>query len=139
MNSEHPLSNQRRVSITSIASEPIIVINQEVSPDGFKHISELFIKYGISPNIIQECSHFETVLLMVEAGIGISILPVAMVNPPPTLRFIELEEKIEEIDFIIACNKNNHNPLISLFTKEFELFMNTHEDGLFFKTKESTP
>lgn len=139
MNSEHSLANHRKISITSIATEPVIVINPEVSPDGFKHISELFIKHDISPNIIQECSHFETVLLMVEAGIGISILPVAMVNPPPTLRFIELEENIEEIDFIIAWNKNNLNPLISLFTKEFESFIDTHEDGLIFKTKKSTP
>jgi len=136
MNSEHPLANHRKISITSIAAEPVIVINPEVSPDGFKHISELFRKHDIYPNIIQECSQFETVLLMVEAGIGISILPVAMVNPPPTLRFIELEENIEEIDFIIAWNKNNRNPLISLFNKEFESFMNTHEDGLFSKNKD---
>ncbi|MEH7117776.1 LysR family transcriptional regulator [Neobacillus vireti] len=139
MNSEHPLANHQKISITSIASEPIIVIHREVSPDGFKHISELFTRYGISPNIIQECSQFETVLLMIEAGIGISILPVAMVNPPPTLRMIELEENIEEVDFIIAWNKNNLNPLISLFTKEFESFMNTHDDELIFKTKKSTP
>jgi DNA-binding transcriptional LysR family regulator len=132
MNGDHPLACHRTISITSIASEPIIVINQEVSPDGFKHLVELFIKFGLSPNIIQECSNYETVLLMVEAGIGISILPIAMVNPPSTLRFIELEENVEEIDFIIAWNRNNHNPLVPLFIKEFESFINTQEDGLIF-------
>ncbi|WP_342041610.1 LysR family transcriptional regulator [Bacillus sp. OTU2372] len=127
MNSEHPLANHKKISINSIASEPIIVINQEISPDGFKHIFELFTKNGFSPNIVQECSQFETVLLMVEAGIGISILPVAMQNPPSTLRFNELEEYVEDIDFIIAWNKNNQNPLVPLFTKEFEALMNTYE------------
>jgi DNA-binding transcriptional LysR family regulator len=132
LHSEHPLANHKKISISSIASEPIIVMNHEVSPDGFQHISELFKKHGLSPNIVSEGSHFETVLLMIEAGIGISILPKASANPPSTLRFIELEEKIEEIDFIIASNRNNRNPFISLFTKEFEYFMNSQEDGLVF-------
>jgi DNA-binding transcriptional LysR family regulator len=127
MNSDHPLAGHKAISIHSIASEPLIVINQEVSPDSFKHISDLFIRYGISPSIVQECSQFETVLLMVEAGMGISILPVPMNNPPSTLCFIELIENVEEIDFIIASNKNNRNPLISLFINEFELFVDTQD------------
>jgi DNA-binding transcriptional LysR family regulator len=132
MHSEHPLADYKKISISSIESEPIIVINQEVSPDGFHHILDLFNKHCLSPNIVREGSNFENVLLMIEAGIGISVLPKAIANPPSTLRFIELEEKIDEIDFIIAWNRNNHNPFISLFTKEFESFMNNQEDGLIF-------
>ncbi|WP_160720609.1 LysR family transcriptional regulator [Bacillus sp. USDA818B3_A] len=132
LHSEHPLADFKKLSFSSIASEPIIVMNHEISPDGFQHISELFKKQGLSPNIVREGSHFETVLLMIEAGIGISILPKAISNPPSTLRFIELEEKIDEIDFIIAWNRNNCNPFISLFTKEFESFMNNQEVGLIF-------
>ncbi|MEH7098291.1 LysR family transcriptional regulator [Neobacillus vireti] len=132
INSEHPLADYKKISISSIALEPFIVINQEVSPDGYHHIVELFNKHGLSPTIVREVSHFETVLLMIEAGIGISILPKAISNPPSTLRFIELEEKIDETDFIIAWNRNNHNPFISLFTKEFDSFMNSQKDGLVF-------
>lgn len=122
MPKEHPLAKQEKISIHALSSEPMIVISQKVSPDGYRHITDTFAKYGYIPNIVQECSCYETVLLMIEAGVGISILPRTIAAPSPTLRFMELEETIDDTDFIIAWNKNNHNPLIHLFMKELEAF-----------------
>jgi DNA-binding transcriptional LysR family regulator len=128
LNHRHPLAKNDKVSLTAIESEPVITISQSVSPDGYKHLISLFTKHGHTPNIIKECSRFETVLLMVEADLGIAILPRAMAEIPPNLSFIELDEIDEDLDFVIAWNRNNTNPFISFFISEFNLFMETHAD-----------
>lgn len=120
---DHPLADRDKISITLIANEPVVVISQKISPDGYKHTWEMFAKHGFTPNIVKECSCYETVLLMIEAGIGMTILPKTIVNSPPTLCFKELEEKNIETEFIVAWNKNNQNPLLFHFIKEIESFL----------------
>jgi DNA-binding transcriptional LysR family regulator len=133
MNHDHPLANEDKISISSIAQEPMIVIHQEISPDGYEHAVKLFTKHGFTPKIVKKCPNYDTVLLMIEAGIGISILPKTVVNPPSTLRYIELAEDIDNIYLIIAWNKHNQNPLISVFTSEFDVF---YRDSSHFSTKQ---
>jgi DNA-binding transcriptional LysR family regulator len=119
---DHPLAHNEKISIAAIANEPIITIKEDVSPTGYSHLCKLFDDHGFTPNVIKQCSRFETVLLLVEAGMGIAVLPKIIMEPHSTLRFIPFEESIEDFELVMAWNKHNRNNSLTLFLKEFESY-----------------
>ena len=68
-----------------------------------------------------QAERIETVLMFVEAGLGIAVLPKHLnVYANPSLRFVEIEDWNHTVDIVIAWKKTNPNPSITLFLNELE-------------------
>jgi DNA-binding transcriptional LysR family regulator len=70
----HPLLKRRRVRLQDLASEPLIIY--ERGSTGRQHVLDSFHERGISPTVALETTSTETIVSMVEAGLGISIVPL---------------------------------------------------------------
>ncbi|MCL6477577.1 MAG: LysR family transcriptional regulator [Peptococcaceae bacterium] len=118
---DHPLAGKSIINLTDLAHEPLIMLARDQFPEGFNFTLELFESRGISPNIVKKTSRIDTVLLMVEMGLGIAVLPRhTQIYANPTVRFIDLAGDDSRFDVIIAWKKNNPNPAILPFIKEVE-------------------
>jgi DNA-binding transcriptional LysR family regulator len=64
-------------------------------------------------------SDIETLLLMIEAGMGVAILSRRMVEfyPSYQLKCIPIEDPSPGLDFIAIWPEKSNNPLVSLFIK----------------------
>ncbi len=65
---------RRRVTLESLASQPLILY--ERGSTGRQHVLDAFHDRGISPRVALETTSTETIVSMVEAGLGMSIVPL---------------------------------------------------------------
>ena len=118
MHNNHPLANFKKIKLPDLATEPFIIHNRHDSPVGsYDFIVHLCEQSGLTPRIVSQPRFVDTVPILVESEIGISILPKSFeAVSSPSLRFIEIDG-LEGHDFelVMAWKKNNLNPSISLF------------------------
>ncbi|MBS4024689.1 MAG: LysR family transcriptional regulator [Clostridia bacterium] len=118
---DHPLSNETRISRSALANEAFIFIDRKEAPAGYDALIEDCIKSGFSPNITCHVRIVETILLMVEAEMGIAVLPRCFeIYKNDNLRFIELEGEDEYFELVVSWLKANINPTIPLFLTAIE-------------------
>ena len=65
----HPLAGRRRVRLQDLADQPLIIY--ERGSTGRQHILDAFHESGLSPQVALETTSTETIVSMVEAGLGI--------------------------------------------------------------------
>ena len=70
----HPLLGLKKIRLRDLAGEPLILF--ERGSTGRQHILEAFQERGLIPTVHMETTTTETVVRMVEAGLGIAIAPL---------------------------------------------------------------
>src|SRR5687768_10632959 len=69
-----PLLKKQRLRLADIAAQPLIVY--ERGSTGRSHVLDAFHKQRLSPRIEMEATNTDLIVRMVEAGLGISIVPL---------------------------------------------------------------
>jgi DNA-binding transcriptional LysR family regulator len=117
VHTNHPLAKQTSIDRSALANERFVHFDRKSAPMGFHAMLRDCKKSGFSPNIVAESTSPETLLLLVEAEIGIAILPLSFGTyaNSDTIRFIELKGESEYTELIVAWRPNNFNPAISMF------------------------
>ncbi|MGB9660756.1 MAG: LysR family transcriptional regulator [Moorellaceae bacterium] len=118
---DHPKAKYSAIDLRLLANENFIVMDRTVSPQGFDRAIHLCTKAGFSPRIVSQTRFIQTILFLVEAGVGISILPRCFESYASSeLRFISIidEEAVHEV--VVAWNTSNTNPIISRFLKTMQ-------------------
>jgi DNA-binding transcriptional LysR family regulator len=119
LHNEHPLSNKSSIRIQELSNESFAMRDREESPQWYDYALTLCIKGGFSPKIITQSRRIETVMMFVDAGLGITILPRYLeMYTTPTIRHIEIEGQQDVIDIVAYRKRSNHNPAIVLFLEE---------------------
>ena len=70
----HPLHGKRRVRLEDLTEQPLILY--ERGSTGRQHVVDAFHERGLSLRVALETTSTETIVSMVEAGLGISIVPL---------------------------------------------------------------
>jgi DNA-binding transcriptional LysR family regulator len=70
----HPLLQQKRIRLRDLVAEPLIMF--ERGSTGRQHLLDVFHEQELSPQIQMETTTTEIVVRMVEAGLGIAIVPL---------------------------------------------------------------
>lgn len=115
MNSDHRLSQKDCISVSELSNENFIMLERKEAPQTFDFIIEICTAHGFYPKIVKQTSRIETVLLLIDSGEGISILPkylLAYATPSLLFKNIEGDYKVE---LVVIWKKNNPNPSIPLF------------------------
>jgi len=118
MHKNHPLSSHKKIRLSDLATEPFIIHNRHDSPVGsYEYIVHLCEQSGFTPRIVSQPRFVDTVPILVESEIGISILPRSFeAISSPSLRFIKMDGvKDNDCELVIAWKKDNLNPAIPSF------------------------
>lgn len=70
----HPLLKRKRLRLADIAEQPLILY--ERGSTGRAHIVEAFRHHSLSPNVEMEATNTDLITRLVEAGLGISVVPL---------------------------------------------------------------
>lgn len=82
---------QSRAGLRSVAAEPFIIITRARSASFYDHALSVCAAAGFTPRIVQEANELFTVLSLVGAGLGVSLVPrSAALMQLPGIRFREL-------------------------------------------------
>ena len=74
---DHPLASQPRVSLRELAREPFVFFDPHVGTGLYGDILGLLRRYDLTPTIAQEVGEAMTIIGLVAAGLGVSILPAS--------------------------------------------------------------
>ncbi|CAM6889325.1 LysR family transcriptional regulator [Klebsiella michiganensis] len=74
---DHPLASQTCVSLRELAREPFVFFDPHVGTGLYDDILGLMRRYDLTPAITQEVGEAMTIIGLVAAGLGVSILPAS--------------------------------------------------------------
>ncbi|MBD3884754.1 LysR family transcriptional regulator [Phormidium tenue FACHB-886] len=104
------------ISIQALAQEPFIFYPRRVGPILYDRIISLCQQAGFSPKIVQEVMPQQTILGLVSAEIGISLLHAsAEAVAPAGVAIRALVEPTPELELAIAWNPEATNPVLPAF------------------------
>ena len=121
LNRNHPLAAKEDLTLEDLRQEQFIQLCSEANEEGFRYISNLLDKGGISPEVIQVEKNAD-VLLWVEMGLGVAVTSnrtIERQNPRVVIRELHMPE-VKGHDMTVAWRKSNYNPAIALFMEQIE-------------------
>ncbi|HEY8997145.1 MAG TPA: LysR family transcriptional regulator [Edaphobacter sp.] len=108
----HPAAASGSVDLRDLASESFVLSSRETSPALFDKVIELCSEAGFSPRISSICTVWSSVVLMVQAGEGISLLPLNRQQlRNRELVFSPLKQKNAFVEFVMAWSPKHDSPL----------------------------
>jgi DNA-binding transcriptional LysR family regulator len=73
--SNHHLARLDTIELSSLATEPFILFPRQLAPGLYDPIIAICQSSGFSPQVVQECIQMQTIVSLVSANMGVSILP----------------------------------------------------------------
>lgn len=70
---DHPLARQKEIGWAHLEGQPLVML--DYASGSRPIIDAVMHEYGVNANVVQELVHSATVFGLVEAGIGVSVLP----------------------------------------------------------------
>jgi DNA-binding transcriptional LysR family regulator len=106
------------VTIEGIREQPFIVIDRGVSATYHDHCISLCERSGFTPRIVYEANDMFTILNLVSAGIGVSLVPsAARAMHVAGVRFAPISNRHAEWDIGIVWNKKLESEIIKKFAE----------------------
>jgi DNA-binding transcriptional LysR family regulator len=73
--SNHHLAQLKTIQLSALATEPFILFPRQLAPGLYDPIIAICQAAGFSPQVVQECIQMQTIVSLVSANMGVSILP----------------------------------------------------------------
>ncbi len=77
---EHPLAMRERIAVPLLAQEPFVLQASQRGAGYSAQLLQLCLSSGFSPNVIQEVTEMHTIVSLVAAGMGVSLVPLSAQN-----------------------------------------------------------
>jgi DNA-binding transcriptional LysR family regulator len=103
----HRLENINAISLKDLASDRLVLYARENAPELFDAILSLCKRVRFSPDIVDTQSLWQSVVTMIEAGEGVSIVPESVMHlRPRDVVFRPLRDRGCAIDVVLAWRAN---------------------------------
>lgn len=112
---QHPAAGRRKVTLNHLSNEFFIVISDQTYPGAAHLLKTACAKAGFRPRILQTAERGYTILGMVAASCGVTLLPESLkAVPHPGVVFRPLEDPPEG-DLYVAWNPGAESPGVRTF------------------------
>jgi DNA-binding transcriptional LysR family regulator len=109
--------------IDFIKSKPFIFFNNEYAPHYSDKLVEICNRMGFEPGIVHEANNVHSILQLVEAGLGVSILPMSLKKQYTYLKvsFIDLDDIPVNTEVLLAYKTANQNAALKWFIENYTI------------------
>ena len=123
--SAHPLAQRSELRREELRGETILYMSPDAANDSYgdTFFMQRYRDAGYRPNILFRSADTESILMMVAAEEGISILPDYCTDKlynPDELVFVPLLGEGEEEEIIVAWQRDTANPALDIFLESLE-------------------
>ncbi len=117
---DHPLASRSRISLASLANEPLVMFSRKVSPVYFDNLIATCRASGFSPRVLHEVRSVASQIAFVSYGQGIALVPAALKKlAPDNVVFRPLSQKLNVVTTAVAWNAERSNPLVEEVVARF--------------------
>jgi len=116
--SSHPLAQEpdRPVAVSALADQAFILFPRGLGCGLFEHVTTLTSRAGFASQILQEASEGTTILGLVAAGMGVSILPEIYTKTGiPGVTYRPLDTPAAASRLLLAHRSGDASPLLERF------------------------
>jgi DNA-binding transcriptional LysR family regulator len=108
-----------RMGLRALAEEPFVTCSRATSPSYYDHIIRTCRAAGFAPQVTEETNQVFTVLHLVRAGLGVSLVPrSARLMRVPQVRFAETKVKEAAWSMGLAWRSEDESaPLVANFVR----------------------
>ena len=119
--SDHPLAARTRISLSSLASEPLVMFSRKVSPVYFDNLIATCRASGFSPRVLHEVRSVASQIAFVSCGQGIALVPASLKKlAPDNVVLRSLTQKLNVVTTAVAWNSERPNPLVTELVAQFQ-------------------
>lgn len=114
---EHPLASRKLLSVTDLRDESFIMNNLDGYGPGSRYVINVCAMAGFEPNVVTFTSLVPSMLILVKAGVGITIVAhTARQISPEGVKLVLLDRKQAPPTTLgLLWKTSNNNPAISAF------------------------
>lgn len=117
---DHPLASRTRISLASLANEPLVMFSRKVSPVYFDNLIATCRASGFSPRVLHEVRSVASQIAFVSYGQGIALVPAALKKlAPDNVVFRPLSQKLNVVTTAVAWNAERSSPLVEEVVARF--------------------
>ncbi|KHD85246.1 acetoin biosynthesis transcriptional regulator AlsR [Heyndrickxia ginsengihumi] len=112
----HPLAKKEVIEIEDLIDIPFVVVSRDIWPGLYDEFVSAFHDASFTPNIVQEATEYQMVIGLVQAGIGIGVLPKTaekLFNLDIVYR--EIEHHPLNTVLALAHRKDDYSPALANF------------------------
>jgi DNA-binding transcriptional LysR family regulator len=105
-----------------IKDKPFIFFNKEYAPHYNDKLVDICNRLRFKPNITHEVNNVHSIIQLVEAGLGVTILPLSLKQQYAALQlsFIELNNIPVTTEVVLAYKMTNVNAALNWFIKNYK-------------------
>ena len=116
MQDNHRLADRDGIALSELADEMLVVLPRRYGSDGYDPIIQMCIEAGFQPCVFQETIDVNAVIGLVNAGLGISIVPASISKMRiEGIRYVPLVGNHPSWDLLMAWRKDHVPPVLQVF------------------------
>jgi DNA-binding transcriptional LysR family regulator len=108
---DHPLAGARSLPLGALRDAPFVLFPRAIGPGLYDQIVGLCRAAGFSPNVVYESGATATMVAMVEAGVGVSVLPASHAGTG-SARFVPLQGGDHSTEIGLAWASGGDSPIV---------------------------
>ncbi len=113
---DHPLARHEEVAVSLLADEPFVLQSSNRGGGYYVQLMKLCLASGFSPNVIQEVTEMHTIVSLVTAGMGVSLVPLSTRNlRSQGVVYRVLEGTTTLTEMAVAWLRNSRSALVTNF------------------------
>jgi DNA-binding transcriptional LysR family regulator len=112
----HKLAKRRKVRLRELSGQNFVMYERAYAPGFYDLLFGMLRDAGVVPNISQTAGQMPTLISLVDAGMGISILPASAVrHSVASVVACEIADAIPMSEIGLAVNRGNHTATVENF------------------------
>ena len=113
---KHPLVMRERIAVSLLAEEPFVLQSSQRGGGYYTQLMKLCLASGFSPNVIQEVTEMHTIISLVAAGMGVSLVPLSARNiRSQGVAYRELEGTATLTEMAVAWPRASRSAIVQNF------------------------
>ena len=117
---KNPLAEKDALTLADLKHEPFVAISHQESPAGYRKLLQQCALAGFEPRVARQANTLESLLLCVEAGMGIALLDCnTRLEHSENVRIVPIPGS-DETDVVAVWQAGNHNPAIGRLIDELK-------------------
>ncbi len=112
----HPLAAEPMISLAALADDPFVMYTKEAGSTGYDVIIDHCRRAGFTPNVVQHALDAPTIVAMVAAGLGVSVL-ISPTPPfdPALVAYRPVTDDLPTWDLALAWRSENPSAPLAQF------------------------
>jgi DNA-binding transcriptional LysR family regulator len=114
----HPLATRRKIAMKALAEEAFLQIPRHLAPGFYDQFIRDCGQAGFSPKIVQEARTTQTIVSLIDVGMGVSIVPASLQSLQRTgVVYRPLAPPAPTTDLAVIWRPDDKNPAFHSFLK----------------------